>query len=113
MHTNPTSRQRVDGSSPLYNRQNHPVSTRIPHRGSVWIVQVLSTIVRTTPRAHESHIAAACGSFKLSLHSPEPPRKHTNPTSRQRVDRSSSLYIRQNHPASTRIPHRGSVWIVQ
>src|SRR5678815_2970132 len=68
-HTNPTSRQRVDRSSPLYNRQNQPASTRIPHRGSVWIVQVLSTIVRTTPRAHESHIAAACGSFKLSLHS--------------------------------------------
>ena len=44
MRANPTARQRVDRSSPFYHhRSTNPVCARIPQRGSVWIVQVLST----------------------------------------------------------------------
>ena len=54
MLANPTARQRVDRSSPFYKRStNHQCG--IPHRGSVWIVQVLSTKTRTNPHARESH----------------------------------------------------------
>ena len=42
MRANPTPRQRVDRSSPFYHL-TLPGIARIPQRGSVWIVQVLST----------------------------------------------------------------------
>src|SRR5262245_42097519 len=82
---NPTSRQCVVRSSPFYwGASPHPceshitavcgsfksflltslaISLRIPHHGSVWFVQVLST---GEPRHNpcESHITAVCGSFK-------------------------------------------------
>src|SRR5678815_5295475 len=105
---NPTARQRVDRSSPVYSKtytqesESHITAAcgsfksflqqdvhpriRIPHHGSVWIVQVPSTASRTPrysripqrgsvwivqvlskngqpPYARESHSAAACGSF--------------------------------------------------
>jgi len=43
IRANPTARQPVDRSSPFYHRSTNPVCARIPQRGSVWIVQVLST----------------------------------------------------------------------
>src|SRR5678810_390884 len=55
MLANPTPRQRVDRSSPLYKDAHQPSCPRIPLRGSVWIVQVLSTKTRTNPHARESH----------------------------------------------------------
>jgi hypothetical protein len=42
--------------------------------------------------AGQSHIAAACGSFKSLLLENAATSKLANPTARQRVDRSSSLY---------------------
>ena len=92
---------------------HQPSCTRIPQRGSVWIVQVLSTKTRTNLHARESHSAAACGSFKPFLQRRAPTFMHANPTARQRVDRSSPLYKDAHQPSCTRIPQRGSVWIVQ
>ena len=63
---NPTSRQRVVRSSPFYNR-TLTISPRIPHHGSVWMVQVLSTNESLTISA-ESHITAVCGWFNSSLY---------------------------------------------
>ncbi|HZJ42275.1 MAG TPA: hypothetical protein VFD63_00810, partial [Pyrinomonadaceae bacterium] len=70
---NPTSRQRVDRSSPFYYHGIYPRRSRIPHRGSVWKFQVLSTTMASTP-------------------------KIANPTSRQRVDRSSPFYYQAIYP---------------
>ena len=92
LRANPTARQRVNRSSPFYSKRTNPVCARIPHRGSVWIVQVLSTASAPTPYARESHSAAACGSFKSFLPSEHQPRMRANPTARQRVDHSSPFY---------------------
>jgi len=94
MLANPTPRQRVDPSSPFYQHAHQPSCSRIPHRGSVWILQVLSTNTRTDPYARESHTAAACGSFKSFLLTGAPTLMLANPTARQRVDRSSPVYKR-------------------
>ncbi|HZJ43264.1 MAG TPA: hypothetical protein VFD63_05825, partial [Pyrinomonadaceae bacterium] len=64
---NPTARPRVVPSSPFYPAGQHPRTRQIPQRGSVWILQVLST--------------NSVSNLELA-----------NPTARQRVDRSSPFY---------------------
>jgi len=79
----------------------------------VWILQVLSIQQGNIPELAKSHSAAACGSFKSFL-----------------LRRASNLELAKSHSAaacgsfksflrtayltlSSRIPQRGSVWIVQ
>src|ERR1041385_5831715 len=92
LFANPITRQRVDGSRPLYKYAPQRSSSRIPQRGSVWMVQALSTNTRPNAPLRESHNAAACGWFKASLQIRAPTLLFANPTTRQRVDGSSPLY---------------------
>jgi len=125
------------GSFKPFLQTNAYYQREIPQRGSVWIVQVLSTNTRTNRHARESHSAAACGSFKSFLQherSQANQKSHSaaacgsfksflqtrapslmlaNPTARQRVDRSRLFYKHAHKPSCSRIPQRGSVWIVQ
>ena len=87
MLANPIARQRVH-SSPLYKDAHQPSCARIPQRGSVWIVQALSTNKLIYPDIFKSHSAAACGSFK-------------------------SFLLASASTRSSPIPYRGSVWSVQ
>jgi len=92
---NPTPRQRVDSSSPFY-YQALTRHSRIPHRGSAWILQVLSTIMHS-PGTRESHTAAACGFFKSFLLTSTHPAL-ANPTPRQRVVPSSPFLLIRSQP---------------
>src|SRR5258705_385942 len=64
------------------------VRSIIPHHGSVWMVQVLSTGRAIFPGNGESHITAVCGWFRSFL--PDEPSSE-----------------------ESGIPHHGSVWLVQ
>ena len=105
---NPILRQHVDCSSPFYDvhpgtRESHSAAAcgsfksflqqdvhpgiRIPQRGSVWIVQVLSTTytqVLANPTARQ-HVDCSSPFLRRT------PRYSRNSTARQRVDRSSPV----------------------
>src|SRR5678815_995369 len=129
---NPTARQRVDRSSPVYSKtytqesESHITAAcgsfksrlqqdvhpriRIPHHGSVWIVQILSTARRTPKNPNPT------SRQRVDRSSPVYSKSYTqilaNPTARQRVDRAHP-FLHQAAPRRRRIPLRGSVWIVQ
>jgi len=107
---NPTSRQRVDRSSPLYDHEHYQCSG-IPQRGSVWMVQVLSTITSITsvpgiPQRGSVWIVQVLSTI-------------TSITSVPGIPHRGSVWIVQVLSTITSItsvpgiPQRGSVWIVQ
>jgi len=86
------------------------LSPRIPHRGSVGIVQALSIkrALRFTPRIPYRGSVGIVHVLSIKRECPHSP----NPTSRQRGDPSSPFYKNAN-ALTPRIPHRGSVGILQ
>src|SRR5678815_995366 len=105
---NPTARQRVDRSSPFSSKAytqilaNPTARQRVDRSSPVYS--------KTYTQESESHITAACGSFKSFLQQDVHPRI--------RIPHHGSVWIVQvpstasRTPRYSRIPQRGSVWTV-